>query len=163
MDVGFTFGLRHYQFVDRTGDSFRWKGENCSTNEIAETINQLPMVDISNVYGVEIPNTNGKAGMAAICFNAQLISSIENINWEEFSAYIDRELPGFARPIFIRVQTEADTTGTHKLLKNHLKEAAFHLERVKQDKIYILKPGSKTYEELGEEFYQRIVEGRAGY
>lgn len=163
VDVGFSFGLKHYQFVDRTGDSFRWRGENCSTNEIAEIINQLDMVDISNVYGVEISNAEGKAGMAAITLNPQELGSADSIDWDKFSAHIDRELPSFARPVFIRVQTAIDATDTHKLMKNHLKKDSYHLDQVGDDKIYVLKPKSKQYQPLDEEFYQRIISSQAGY
>ncbi len=163
IDVGFSFGQKHYQFVDRTGDSFRWKGENCSTNEIAEIINHLDMVDVTNIYGVEIPNTDGRAGMASICFNPEIVSAIEDIDWHTFSSYINAELPVFARPVFIRVQTEVDTTGTHKLMKNHLKEQAYHLDQLEGDKVFVLKPRSDQYEELDREFYQKITSGQAGY
>lgn len=163
IDVGFSFGLKHYQFVDRTGDSFRWRGENCSTNEIAEIINHLDMVDITNIYGVELPNTEGRAGMASICFNREIVSNTKQIDWQSFSNYINTELPVFARPVFIRVQHNVDTTGTHKLMKNHLKEQAYHLDQVEGDKIFVLKPRSDQYQELDTDFYQKIISGEAGY
>ena len=163
IDVGFSFGLKHYQFVDRTGDSFRWRGENCSTNEIAEIINHLDIVNITNIYGVEIPNTEGRAGMAAICFNHNLAPTEEQIDWEKFSNYISDELPIFARPVFVRIQTDINTTETHKLVKNHLKEQAYHLDKVGADKIFVLKPRTDYYQPLDNDFYQRILSGQAGF
>ncbi len=63
--LAFLLVKKHYQFVDRIGDTFRWKSENVSTNEVAEIINQYSQVNMANVYGVQIPNTEGRAGMVA--------------------------------------------------------------------------------------------------
>ncbi|MFL2505002.1 MAG: AMP-binding protein, partial [Candidatus Azotimanducaceae bacterium] len=64
VNVGFGYFQPHFQFIDRVGDTFRWKGENVSTNEVGEIISQTPGIEFANVYGVEIPGTEGKAGMA---------------------------------------------------------------------------------------------------
>ena len=72
VDVGFAYGQKHYQFVDRVGDTFRWKSENVSTNEVGEIVNQHPDIIFTNVYGVTIPGTDGRAGMAAIVFRDDL-------------------------------------------------------------------------------------------
>jgi len=66
IDVGFSFGKKHYQFVDRVGDTFHRKSENASTNEVAEIINSHPEIIFSNVYGVDLPGAGGGAGMAAV-------------------------------------------------------------------------------------------------
>lgn len=163
VDVGFAFWQRHYQFVDRTGDTFRWKGENCSTNEVAEILNAFPQVRTANVYGVQVPNADGRAGMAAITFDPEQVSGPEDVDWEGFSAHVRDKLAAYARPVFVRVQAEQPTTTTFKLRKQELKEEAWHPERTGRDALYVLKPGSDRYEPLDEDFYRKLVDGTAGY
>lgn len=163
IDVGFAFGMKHYQFVDRTGDTFRWKGENCSTNEVGEIINEYPQVLTTNVYGVQIPGTDGRAGMAAISFDPEQVKQHEDVDWDGLSAHIVAKLPNYARPVFIRVQTEQQTTSTFKLLKKELREEAFHPEQTRGEAIYVMKPGADRYTPLDEAFHQQIMDGTAGY
>jgi citronellyl-CoA synthetase len=163
VDVGFAFGQSHYQFVDRTGDTFRWKGENVSTNEVGEIINEFPQVRATNVYGVTIPDTDGRAGMAAITFDPEQVSSAGDVDWAALSAHVDERLASYARPLFIRVQTDQATTSTFKLLKKELREEAYHPDRVGDDAIYVMKPGSDRYEPLDEEFHRSIEAGTAGF
>lgn len=154
VDVGFAWGQRHYQFVDRIGDTFRWKSENVSTNEIGELINHFPDIIFTNVYGVEIPGCDGRAGMAAIVLKEGL--ALPDLDIEALSAHVVSNLPSYARPIFIRVLKELPTTTTHKLQKNELREAAYHLDKV-QDDLLVMKPGSTCYERLDSDFYDQIV------
>ena len=122
VDVGYALGKTHYQFVDRVGDTFRWKSENVSTNEVGEILNGFKDVNMSNVYGVEIPGCEGRAGMAA--FSLEDASSFD---WQAFSDYVEKSLPKYARPLFIRIIEEMDTTGTFKLKKNDLRNEALIL------------------------------------
>ena len=153
MDVGFSAGQKHYQFVDRIGDTFRWKSENVSTNEVAEIINQYSQVNMANVYGVQIPNTEGRAGMVA--FNCDL----NEFNWDSFAEYMSDTLPSYARPVFVRIIKELETTGTFKLKKNELRDEAYHLNKVDNDKVFIKMPGTNSYVELNSETYQDIENG----
>ena len=153
MDVGFSVGQKHYQFVDRIGDTFRWKSENVSTNEVAEIINQYSQVNMANVYGVQIPNTEGRAGMVA--FNCDL----NEFNWDTFAEYMSDTLPSYARPVFVRIIEELETTGTFKLKKNELRDEAYHLDKVDNDKVFIKMPGTNSYVELNSETYQDIENG----
>ena len=153
MDVGFSVGQKHYQFVDRIGDTFRWKSENVSTNEVAEIINQYSQVNMANVYGVQIPNAEGRAGMVA--FNCDL----NEFNWDNFAEYMSDALPSYARPVFVRIIKELETTGTFKLKKNELRDEAYHLDKVSNDKVFIKKPGTNSYVELDNETYQDIANG----
>ena len=157
MDVGFALGRKHYQFVDRVGDTFRWKSENVSTNEVAEILNLFNQVNMANVYGVKIPKSEGRAGMVA--FNCEL----EEFNWSDFSEFVAEKLPKYAQPIFIRIIKELETTGTFKLKKNDLREEAYHLDKIKGDQIYIKKPGNSSYEVLDKSYYDIIMSGEAGF
>ena len=158
IDVGFALGLKHFQFVDRTGDTFRWRAENVSTNEVAEVLNKHSQIDMANVYGVEVPGAEGRAGMAAFTLTAG-----SDLDLETFDQLINDELPVYARPVFLRVQRNMATTGTFKLLKGELREQAYHLDKVDQDEIYVRRPRSEHYERLDVDFYQGLVAGNAGY
>ena len=157
MDVGFALGRKHYQFVDRVGDTFRWKSENVSTNEVAEILNLFNQVNMANVYGVKIPKSEGRAGMVA--FNCEL----KEFKWNDFSKFVAEKLPKYAQPVFIRIIKELETTGTFKLKKNDLREEAYHLDKIKGDQIYIKKPGNSLYEVLDQNYYDIIMSGEAGF
>lgn len=158
VDVGFSLGLSHYQFVDRVGDTFRWKSENVSTNEVGEIINGHSQIDICNVYGVEIPKADGRAGMASLVLTA----GVNALDADSFSAHVNEHLPAYARPVFLRIQRELDTTGTFKMVKGELRKQGYDLEQV-TDPIYVLKPRSDTYELLDSEFAALLSAGKAGY
>ncbi len=158
MDVGFSFGLPHFQFVDRVGDTFRWKSENVSTNEVGEVINALAQIDFCNVYGIEIPKADGRAGMASLV----LAKGIDTLDVENFSNYVNEHLPSYARPVFLRIQSELDTTGTFKMVKGELRKQGYDLDKV-NDPIFVLKPRSDIYEPLTVDFAAILKAGEAGY
>ena len=157
VDVGYSLGKTHYQFVDRIGDTFRWKSENVSTNEVGEILNGYKDVNMSNVYGVQIPGCEGRAGMAAFS-----LEDAKTFDWQAFSDYVENSLPKYARPLFIRIIQEMDTTGTFKLKKNDLRNEAFDIGKV-SDPIYCLKPNSSNYVALDNEWLQTINSEQAGY
>jgi len=158
VDVGFSLGLKHFQFVDRTGDTFRWRAENVSTNEVAEVLNRHPQIDMANVYGVEVPGAEGRAGMVAFSLEDE-----GKFDLSAFTQLVDEQLPPYARPVFIRVQRAMATTGTFKLLKGELREQAFDPERVDGDEIYVRLPRSKEYVCLNTGLYQKIETSDAGF
>ena len=158
VDVGFAFGLPHYQFVDRVGDTFRWKGENVSTNEVGEIINTFPQVQICNVYGVTIPGTDGRAGMAALV----LKDGVKKLDVAGFSRHICKQLPRYAQPVFLRVLPNMDTTGTFKMVKGELRDRAYELTSA-GDPLYVMKPGASRYIKLNASFAETISAGKAGY
>ena len=157
IDVGFALGLPHYQFVDRVGDTFRWRAENVSTNEVGEILNTHPQIDIANVYGVEVAGAEGRAGMVAFTFTG------DAFDWRAFETLVEAQLPSFARPVFVRLQHDTATTVTFKLLKGDLREQAYHLDRVGGDPIFVKMPQSAHYEPLTEAHYKAITEAKAGF
>ena len=157
MDVGFSLGRKHYQFVDRVGDTFRWKSENVSTNEVAEILNTFDQVNMANVFGVKVPQSEGRAGMVA--FNC----AIKDFKWNEFSEFVSNKLPSYAQPVFIRIIEELETTGTFKLKKNDLREEAYHLDKVSDDNVFVKKPGENKYVPLDRDYYEVIMNGSAGF
>ncbi|NJN53112.1 MAG: long-chain-acyl-CoA synthetase, partial [Gammaproteobacteria bacterium] len=158
VDVGFAATFKHYQFVDRVGDTFRWRSENVSTNEVGEIINQHPQVGICNVYGVEVPNADGRAGMAAIT----LAEGVSELDMTDFSDFIARELPPYAQPVFVRIQHDIDVTGTFKMVKGDLKKQGYDINAV-TDPIYVMKPRANEYERLERGFFAEIKSGTAGF
>lgn len=158
IDVGFSFGFTHFQFVDRVGDTFRWKGENVSTNEVGELINLHADVRFSNVYGVNVPGADGRAGMAALTLREGLTS----LNLESFAKHVQKELPAFARPVFLRIQPEIEVTGTFKMVKGDLREEAYDLARM-VDPIFVMLPGSPSYVSLTPELHNKIKVANAGF
>ncbi len=158
IDVGFSLGFTHYQFVDRVGDTFRWKSENVSTNEVGEIVNLHPDVQISNIYGVEVPSADGRAGMAALVLN----EGTDKLDVASFSAHINKELPAYARPVFLRIQPEIDVTGTFKMVKGDLREQGYDLTQV-EDPMFVMMPGESTYQPLTEELAATIAAGQAGF
>lgn len=156
--VGFAYFQKHYQFVDRTGDTFRWKGENVSTNEVGDIINDFTAIQLCNVYGVQIPGTDGRAGMAALLLNEES----DSLDLPGLSAHIDGNLPNYARPVFLRILQEIATTSTFKLQKNDLREEAFHLDKVTEE-IFVMKPGESIYTKLDREFYHQIMSRKVAF
>jgi citronellyl-CoA synthetase len=146
-------GFKHTQFVDRLGDTFRWKGENVSTTEVENALGTFAGIEDAVVYGVEIPGTNGRCGMAAL----RLAPGVE-LACSELAAHLDRELPAYAAPQFVRLLREVETTGTFKYKKNDLKTAAYNPLLV-TDPLYVRLPGSGRFEVLDWAVYEVIQKG----
>ncbi len=160
VNVGFGYFQPHFQFIDRIGDTFRWKGENVSTNEVGEIINRTPEIEFANVYGVEIPGTEGKAGMAAVVLKKGLVES--DIVLSKLFANANENLPVYARPVFVRILKDLPTTSTHKMQKNKLKQEAFNIYEISET-VIVKKPGQHEYSRLDSDFYSMIMEGKAGF
>ena len=148
-------GFRHAQFVDRLGDTFRWKGENVSTTEVEQIVDDYEGVAETVVYGVEIPNTNGRAGMAQV----RLDKHHSSFDFADFCDYLKRHLPVYAIPVFLRINEQAmETTGTFKHQKNTLKEQAYDLGK-QPNPVYVLLPGEGCYQQLDQATQDKINQG----
>jgi fatty-acyl-CoA synthase len=110
----------YYYFVDRIGDTFRWKSENVSTQEVAEALHGFPGVAVANVYGVRVPGMEGRAGMAAL-----VMQDGHAFDPRAFHAHVEGELPRYAAPVFVRIASEADVTSTFKLRKIDLQREGY--------------------------------------
>ncbi|MCP4750792.1 MAG: long-chain-acyl-CoA synthetase [Proteobacteria bacterium] len=148
-------GHRHAQFVDRRGDTFRWKGENVSTDEVAAVVTGFETVLQAVVYGVSIPNAEGRAGMASLVPD----SEPDRFDTAGLTRYLERSLPPYSVPLFIRLKSELETTSTHKIRKNQLRDEGFDPGTV-SDPIYVLLPGSSEYVPITADLHGEIIEGK---
>ncbi|HEX5356300.1 MAG TPA: long-chain-acyl-CoA synthetase [Aquabacterium sp.] len=132
-------GFGHIGFVDRVGDTFRWKGENVATTEVEAALGTIDGIEEAVVYGVEVPGADGRAGMAAIRWD----DSKGHIDGAALAAALHKALPKYAVPLFIRVREEHEVTATFKHRKVELKREGFDVDKVEDD-LYAL--GENGYE-----------------
>jgi fatty-acyl-CoA synthase len=141
-----------FYFVDRVGDTYRWKGENVSTAEVLSVVTSAPGVLDGVVYGVTIAGADGSAGMAAVVV-------APGFDLPGLHAHLRRGLPSYARPLFLRLLTALVTTGTFKPIKQDLVRAGFDPALIK-DPLYIDDPRAQAYRAVDPELYSRIVTGQ---
>lgn len=146
-------GFRHAQFVDRLGDTFRWKGENVSTTEVENMLTEYDKIVEAVVYGVEIPNTNGRAGMAAITLKPE--AELNDTDLKEMLSCFKKCLPAYSVPVFLRIQQQVETTGTFKYQKNKLKEQAFDPSKT-DERLLVCLPGADAYCDVTAEVFTNI-------
>src|SRR5690554_2516428 len=151
-DVLREIGCKHLQFVDRMGDTFRWKGENVSTTEVENIIDGADMVEEAIVYGVEIPETNGKAGMVT------LVPQDGAFDVKRLFSYLKEHLPPYAIPVFVRVTEAIEKTGTFKYRKVDIQKEGYALEN-SQDEVYAWLPRTDGYTLLTPELVSDINSG----
>jgi len=140
-----------YYFVDRIGETFRWKGENVATSEVAQAIYSCPGVTEVNVYGVEVAGRDGRVGMAALAVD-------ERFDLATCRRHIDERLPNYARPLFLRICESLEITETFKHKKQTLAAQGFDPRKI-GEAIYFAEPRGDTYLPMDEALYQRIVTG----
>ncbi len=143
----------YYYFVDRIGDTFRWKGENVSTQQVAEAVGGEPGVAMCAAYGVAVPGAEGRAGMAAVVLDPEAA-----IDGASLYARVERELPAYARPAFVRMWVAPDVTGTFKLRKVELQKQGFDPAST-SDPIFYRDDESRAYQRLDAHVHARIASG----
>ena len=141
-----------YYFVDRIGDTFRWKGENVATSEVAAALTAFPGITEASVYGVPVRGTEGAAGMATLVADGAL-------DFAELRQHLARQLPAYARPLFLRIKDRIEVTATFKHKKAELARESFNLTMV-SDPIYFDDPAQRAYVPLDAELYERVDAGK---
>jgi fatty-acyl-CoA synthase len=141
----------YFRFIDRIGDTFRWKGENVATSEVNEAVMECPGVIEAITYGVEVEGADGRAGMVAIVTNDRFALT-------EFAEHLARRLPAYACPVFVRICTALETTETFKQKKQDLIRAGFDPNRV-TDPLFFRDPKSGAFLRNDAVSYAQITEG----
>ena len=141
----------YFYFGDRVGDTFRWKSENVSTAEVSEVLSQYPDCIEVNVYGVQIPGQDGRAGMAAIV-------SKSTMDWDKFAAYALKNLPRYSVPIFIRKMPEMEITGTFKQRKVELVNEGIDPKTIANEMLWL---DGHLYKPFKAAEHQRVISGKA--
>jgi fatty-acyl-CoA synthase len=141
----------YFYFVDRIGDTYRWKGENVSTMEAAELLTACPGVVSAIVYGVEIPGTEGRAGMAAIVAN-------QDFELVTFRQQLVARLPSYTRPVFLRIRPGMDVTETFKPKKQELVNEGYDPGLI-TDPIYFYDRTGDALVRLDRRLYKQIRDG----
>jgi fatty-acyl-CoA synthase len=142
----------YYYFIDRTGDTYRWKGENVSAAEVSEAICAFPGVREATAYGVPVPGTEGKAGMVALAGSGALdLAALRD--------HLVARLPAYARPLFLRLRNEIDVTGTFKYAKADLVRLGYDPVRT-ADPIFFNDPERQEFVLLDQACYERIQTGK---
>ncbi|XP_027388685.1 long-chain fatty acid transport protein 3 isoform X2 [Bos indicus x Bos taurus] len=141
------------RFHDRTGDTFRWKGENVATTEVAEALEALDFLQEVNVYGVTVPGHEGRAGMAALALRPP-----HSLDLVQLYAHVSENLPPYARPRFLRLQESLATTETFKQQKVRMAKEGFDPSTL-SDPLYILDQAGGAYLPLTPARYSALLAG----
>lgn len=140
----------YFTFVDRIGDTYRWKSENVSTQEVAEALAGFPALEIANVYGVHVPGAEGRAGMAAL-----VMQEGRGFDGAAFWAWTHERLAPWAAPVFVRIVRAPDITSTFKLRKIALREEGYDTARVR-DPLFVRDDARRAYVPLTAEALARL-------
>jgi len=157
-DLVINQGFKHVAFADRLGDTFRWKGENVATTEVESILMEFPGIEHAVVYGVEIPHTDGRAGMAALT----LTNIASQPDWVALCSHLREKLPPYAVPVFIRIQEQEEVTGTFKYRKVELKNEAYHPDTVTVPVMYLSQQETE-YRPLNKKVKEAIDSGRMSF
>jgi len=158
-DLLVDLGCRHARFVDRLGDTYRWRGENVATTEVESAAMALDSIAEAVAFGVQVPGTEGRAGMLAF-HPAAGVDDRQAV--EELTTRLHARLPDYAVPVFLRRVSEVSATGTFKFIKADLKREGFDTEKV-ADPLWIRLPAQNSYIPLTPELEQELRSGTLGY
>lgn len=147
-------------FVDRIGDTFRWKGENVSTNEVSEALGSHPAVREANVYGVQLPGHDGRAGCAALILEVEA-STLDDTLAFELARQVRQKLPRYAIPVFLRMAKALEMTGTMKQTKVALRNEGVEPAKMGEDQVFWLPSSSDRYVRFGEQEWKGLTGGQA--
>nr|XP_038023945.1 LOW QUALITY PROTEIN: solute carrier family 27 member 3 [Anas platyrhynchos] len=142
------------RFRDRTGDTYRWKGENVATTEVAEVLAAHEALQEVTVYGVSVPGHEGRAGMAALVLRPGC-----RLDGAGLYQHVAELLPPYAQPRFLRLQERLEMTATFKQQKVRLAQEGFDPARV-PDPLFLLDEAARAYVPLGPALWEDIVAGR---
>jgi fatty-acyl-CoA synthase len=146
-------GMGHAAFVDRLGDTFRWKGENVATTQVEAAVASDPAIEECTVYGVEIPRTGGRAGMSAV----QLRDGAE-FDGQALAGAVYGQLPAYALPLFVRVVESLEHTSTFKSRKVELRDQAYGSDV--KDPLYVLAGRGEGYVPFYSEYPDEVAAGK---
>lgn len=147
-------------FVDRIGDTFRWKGENVSTAEVSEVLGSHPAVREANVYGVTLPGHDGRAGCAAVLLREGY--KLDDAQRQSLAAHVKKQLPKYAVPLFLRLkQGELEITGTAKQMKVGLRDEGVDPDKVGEDEILWLPNLQEGYKSFSRSDWESLGSGKA--
>ena len=159
-------------FVDRLGDTFRWRSENVSTNEVSDVLGRFEQIAEANVYGVEVPHADGRAGCAAIVPVQGVSAPVQGVSADDtkvldlagLAEHAIGVLPRYAVPVFLRVVPQLEYTGTMKLQKGRLRGEGVDLDKIRasspEDKMYWLPPSGNRYVEYGQKEWEDLKGGK---
>ena len=139
-------------FSDRIGDTFRWKSENVSTAEVGDVLGHHRLVLEANVYGVQVPGHEGRAGCAAVLLTPESLlpsGEVKEDILESLATWCMNSLPKYSVPLFLRIVKEVVATGNNKQQKTGLRKEGIDPNLITSDRMYWLKPGSMKYEPFG--------------
>jgi fatty-acyl-CoA synthase len=146
-------GKFHAAFVDRLGDTFRWKGENVATTQVEAAVSCDPCIEECTVYGVEVPDTGGRAGMAAV-----KLREGADFDGKSLAGAVYDQLPGYALPLFVRVAESLEHTSTFKSRKVELREQGYGSDV--SDPLYVLAGRDDGYVPFYDSYPEEVAAGK---
>ncbi len=152
-DLVLNQGHGHVRFVDRLGDTFRWHSENVATTQVEGVIDEWPQIAESVVWGVAVPDSEGRCGMAKV-----LLREGESLDEKGFAAHLRGQLPEFAVPRFLRISKQVELTGTFKYKKQDLRDTGFDLSKI-DDPVLVLTPADDAFHPLTPQLQSEIEAG----